>query len=499
MKNIKSHYLVFAVLVIIVMSFLFSGIFMNFAMTDTYDFMWNWANQGFLLQHIRDGRPLYGLLSKLIYPNISSIEQFKYVRLVALLFMFVFSLCFYRMLIKYDFPKVKSMLIVILFLASPFAGITVHWVVLCLAALALMLVIIASDIAMDAFMQKQELSTANFILKLVVSGLLGVCVLCIYQPIFPVFILPAFLIFLKQRNLKGLWYFLFFNFAIYAIYFVIYNGLLSVLELEASARGGIGFSGAKVMWFINGAISKTWLHSLVFVKYNFRIIIRVITGVAVLYFIFRQLKLIKKEHIFEYVLTLVMFYILAYLPNFLAADIWVSYRSLGGVTAVTTVLFIIAFHEVQLPEKMTNIICGVFVSIALVSGFYNNHYSIAQVQSNEYAAVKEELKKNVVNGLPKAITTIAPKDDFLYKNKIVPLPVTDEFGLQSSSRKWVPIPMIKQALFEITGNRSEVDKIVFTMCDDKNPLADSLKTNSLVVDFDLILDAYYKKLKKANK
>ncbi len=487
--------LFFPALLLLVFSFLFCGIFMDFAISDTYDFVWNWSTQGFINQHIRDGRPLYGLLSKLIYPNITSITELKYVRFITLVFLFSFSIYLYHLLLKHNFPKVKSMFIVILFLTTPFVGITAHWVVLCLAALALLLIIIAGDIAMAAFVYRKEINRSSFIIKLVISGILGVLVLNIYQPIYPLFILPVFLCFINQKNTKGLWYFLCFHLAIYALYFVFYKFSLDAMGLVASGRVGEGFSGKKLIWFIKGGLLMSWQHSFIFLKQNLLVAIRLITGIAILFFIVRQVKTISNNSKVEYVLTLFGFYILAYLPSFLAADTWISYRTTAGVALITTILLIMAFHEIKLPYYFSNILSALVVSFALISAFYNNYYSIAQVQSNEYNSTKNAIRENVSKGLPSSITIIAPKGDLLNRLHVVPFLVTDEFGLQSTTKSWVHTPIVKQLLYEITGQREEVNKIPITIFDNKNPVNDSLKNTSMIVDFDVILKNFYKNKK----
>jgi hypothetical protein len=65
------------------------------------------------------------------------------------------------------------------------------------------------------------------------------------------------------------------------------------------------------------------------------------------------------------------------------------------------------------------------------------------------------------------------------------LPYKDEFGAPSTSRDWVPEPLIKQYLLETTGNRKLSEKIKIVQ------FADSVEFNKAKVQLspgDLLID-----------
>ena len=198
----------------------------------------------------------------------------------------------------------------------------------------------------------------------------------------------------------------------------------------------------------------------------------------------------------DYIFILMLFYCLSYLPNLISVENSVSYRTMGTLIFITSFLFISALSEIQHYRGIAVILQSLVVLLALLSAYYNNHHAVAKIQSDEYTAVKEVSQKQIVKGLPESIAVIQSKGDLFIKKKIILQQVTDEFGIQSNSRDWVPEPFIRQLLFELTGNREKAKRIPVMVYNSKNPVNDSITKRALVIDVDKIVEAYYSKQDK---
>ncbi len=63
----------------------------------------------------------------------------------------------------------------------------------------------------------------------------------------------------------------------------------------------------------------------------------------------------------------------------------------------------------------------------------------------------------------------------------------DEFGVPSTAKKWIPEPLIKQLVFEQTGNRQTTEKLIVKSWVDMasfKSAADTLSQGKLLIDME---------------
>lgn len=87
--------------------------------------------------------------------------------------------------------------------------------------------------------------------------------------------------------------------------------------------------------------------------------------------------------------------------------------------------------------------------VLVVNSWNNINNGLVEIQSEEYAIVRSAVEnmKDEMRGTKKLLF-IMPTFEFLAEQGFVPRAVTDEFGNLSTSRYWVPGPMVKQILRE---------------------------------------------------
>lgn len=145
-------------------------------------------------------------------------------------------------------------------------------------------------------------------------------------------------------------------------------------------------------------------------------------------------------------LLLILMIPLAYFPNLLSVDDWISSRTM--VTSATIVLiYQFVFIRSIVNRTMKRSIAVVVVSLFLFGAYFNQNYALAGLQAKEYKVVSSivddlELssKKRVILRLNKLTASV---DFGLLKRTR-----NDEFGFLSTSIPWVPEPMLLQLLYE---------------------------------------------------
>jgi hypothetical protein len=84
-------------------------------------------------------------------------------------------------------------------------------------------------------------------------------------------------------------------------------------------------------------------------------------------------------------------------------------------------------------------------------------------------------------------------DRFLFTDLFHTRPYKDEFGAPSTSRDWVPEPLIKQYVFESTRNRTASEKLIVKQFEDITEFNNAnihLSKNNLLIDMNKVLAEY---------
>ncbi|MEJ0105806.1 MAG: hypothetical protein WDO19_26085 [Bacteroidota bacterium] len=101
------------------------------------------------------------------------------------------------------------------------------------------------------------------------------------------------------------------------------------------------------------------------------------------------------------------------------------------------------------------------------------------------------MKKNISPGLQTVYFIRA--DQSMFSRFFHTHTYKDEFGLPSTNKDWVPEPLVKQYLFESTGNRSMAEKIKviqFADTGEYNTAKIQISNNDLLIDMNKVFSNY---------
>ncbi len=445
-------------IIFISLLFLFQGIFKTYAFTDGYEFIWNSAQNDFLTIFIQQGRALSGWIIAQIFPSITHISDYSYMRAFNLCCLFLAVLLMYRILIRNRINKYHSLIIVLVFIASPYSSIIVHWEATSSCIWGLPIALMSGELIFTALLNKELISKKQFYCCLFLGIVFGVINLFIYQPAFTAAIFPAFVHFLTAQKRKFIWQFIGIYFSVFVLYFVVFQLQLSILGIPPNERAGINVDSNKVIWFVKGAFIRSFQYSLII---GSSAIINVVRFASVGLIVFYMYKKNKEQSIanpYAYIAILFMFYILAYLPSFIAIDTWISFRTMSAITMLSSTMLIFALLQLPFKKIINDSIIGI-VAIVFVSLAFNNNTTFTGIAVKEYEAVKEVIAENLKQNYPDTIAVIMPEENFLVTQKLIKNVVTDEFGKLSTSVDWGVQTMPLQLIYELTNDKQKARTI----------------------------------------
>jgi len=111
-----------------------------------------------------------------------------------------------------------------------------------------------------------------------------------------------------------------------------------------------------------------------------------------------------------------------------------------------------------LQYRFTVLIMGVFA----VNAWWNFRFELVRPLQQEYATVKNELMQKLTSKTDSVVYVQPPEHGFISAFGIAGS--WDEFGIPATAKPWVPDPLIRQLVFEITGNRQRAEQLVIETC-----------------------------------
>lgn len=460
----------FSFFLIVVLLIIYIPVFGTFAFSDSYEFFWSSKTvKGFINVFIQGGRPLFGIANSHIFPWTDSISDLRYIRLIAVLGNTVLAISFFYVLLKKGFDKMLSLCLVLFLIVSPFFTLSIGWTALYQAGWAMLAGLLSAVLILE---ENIEYNLIKQIMKKLLGVLFAMISLMLYQPSFTIFIFIAFLYFEKDKNYKKFIRAVVLYLAVFLLYYILFKLILHFTELPPLDRSGIATDYfGKLKWFIKTAFHKSLALNLVIFKSSIVNLLRIplllfFCSAAVFSFVKRK----DLSSWMVYSAIVVATYFLAYLPNLVSVDSYASSRSLGVLVLLNAYFLFKGIGFLIKKKKYVYVLYTVLALLFLIIGFINVRKGFVNTLSNEYMTVKAELLE-ILKSDPdvKNIYIIPPTGDFLTRHDLVGKTSYDEFGILSTSKAWVPKPMVYSLISEITNYpKHRISNINILICDDKN-------------------------------
>ncbi|WP_205508281.1 hypothetical protein [Longitalea arenae] len=304
--------------------------------------------------------------------------------------------------------------------------------------------------------------------------LLGVISLFIYQIGIGMFLIPFFLHFNSRRFEKpdrfiisGVVGFL----VVVAVYYLLYKLHLKIEGIDEPERANLTFNILKKISFFVGvptaqAFSFNFLFNLSSIISQVFYILAIAVWVLYSFLTHRNKPVISKVIYIAGTFALLM---LIYLPVMATVENYSSYRSMLALNlAVMLMLSNMIIEWIKNSSWKNAFAVGAMIVFAGF-GFYNFRYNFLKPVVKEYQVVRTYIEKNYRPGINKVYFLRPPEK--LYKDHYGIHYYRDEFGVPLTFKDWVPVPFVKQVIYEITHDKSIAQKTEVVMFNDDDAVS----------------------------
>ena len=323
---------------------------------------------------------------------------------------------------------------------------------------------------------------------MVLSIAFGIVALFTYQNGFGCFLLPFFIHFITSKKISNAIYLgIAFTFFIYLFYFFLYKYSISLNTVVISTRSSLATDPIhKLLFFFSRPLANAFHFTFLFnekSKIGF-IVYLIIAAVWFTLHILTQ-KSKKLENQIIYLAGIFVFLIIIYLPSLVVKENYASHRTMFALDIIVFIMVAETIFSFIKTKKATYVVAA-FLSIFMVTNaWYNFNIQFIKPLSLEFSTIKKIVYSHYDTSFH-TIAYITPSED-TFEKKYGIIQSWDEFGIPSTAKPWTTEPLIKQLIFEKTGNRTIAENTSVKSWISKDIFkrsGDTILSNVLVIDIE---------------
>ncbi|MEP6726695.1 MAG: hypothetical protein ABJC98_12830 [Bacteroidota bacterium] len=173
---------------------------------------------------------------------------------------------------------------------------------------------------------------------------------------------------------------------------------------------------------------------------------------------------------------IIVVFISAYIPSLIANENYPSNRTLLALNLLVFLLLSATIFDYIKSEGVRYSFTVVLMTIFTINAWYNFRYEFVFPLSREYSIVKKEVLHQFRSATD-SILYVRPAEAS-FENKYGIIRSWDEFGVPSTAKIWVPDPLLRQIIFEATGNKERAVRLVIESFESEKALFESGKQKS---------------------
>jgi hypothetical protein len=440
------------------------------------------------------GRFLAGHLMEKAFTSINTVDAVKPYRILSLLG-WALAICVYVKVatkwVRFNLMDNRLVLLSAVYIACSLSlGVYIGWGGTCFEVFITFLAGLLSGHVLFAQLKKHKRYLSIPIHMQLLVLVLGLVSLFTYQIGIGLFLIPFFLHFNSKKFEKpdhivitGVIAFL----VITLVYYLSFKLLLNTLGEEEGHRANLTFNVLSKISFFFGvptaqAFSFNFLFNLHSIISQAFYILAIAVWVVYSFVIQRDKPVINK---IIYIAGSFILLMLIYLPVLVTIENYSSYRSMLSLNLAVFLLLTNMIVEwiKNISWKNRFVIAAMIVFAAV--GFYNFQYNFFKPIQKEYQVMRTYIEKQYTPGINK-VYFLRPPEDLFYDQYHVHA-YRDEYGLPSTFKDWVPVPLVKQIIYEITHNKEVARNTEVVMFTDEE--ADAFNTKvALKEDHTLSID-----------
>jgi hypothetical protein len=469
----------------------------EYAYTDEIVQLWNYNKGSKVQMFLEQGRLITEKLFQWLFGEATTIKDISYIRLFSLggwlLSIPLWYLAIKRIVAREKLPEILTFFSVLYLVCSPQFCIYVSWAS-CLELFLANTAGLLSGYYLYTALAEWKLNRKKAIYLGIVSVIAAQVSLFTYQNGFGCYLLPFLLHLIKEGKLNkklilGISGYL----LMYALYYLLFRLSLTIVQTAASSRTGIVIDPFGKLKFLLLKVMPSSFHFTHVINEQdklAKIIYRVLFGVWIIVNFIQQKKNSIGQRI-AYPFIIILIWAMIYLPSLLVKENYASNRTLLALNMAVFFLFMHTLVQaIKIPKLRMGIVYGICI-LFVVNAWYNFHKLFLEPVTQEYESVSQYIRNNY----RPAITTvnfIRPNEDFFIRKYGITRS-RDEFGVPSTFFEWVPPFLVKQVVFEKTGDWKLADSIVMNQWLHFSEIEEVMKrglepdANTMLVDAESII------------
>lgn len=463
----------------------------DFAYLDEIHQLWNNRDDSNLNMFLTQGRWLTGLLFQKFFASISTIEQLKLLRLFSLvgwvLTSFLLSILFRKWAIHLQWQPQTLWLATLYLACSLSVCIFVGWAS-CMEVFAGVAAGVGSGHILYTALVKQKGHIHLSNLTILFSLSLGVVSLFIYQTAFGAFLLPFFFHYVKKETpgtgrtlIIGVAFYL----LTYIVYYFLFQYSLKAYGVVASDRTGVSLDVLrKIGFFFSGPLPQAFSLNVPFNAGS--LFSQVWYPLVLLVWVVSMFKNNRYHTVIQKLVRITtIFFLLAliYLPLMIAKENFASYRTLYVFNLAVFVMVVDGVLQMGKGAMVKKIFVIAMALVLLLSCWFTLNILYLNPLQKEYKALQTFVQTHYTPAVQNVYFIRA--DKHLFSAQVY----RDEFGLPSTYRDWVPVPIVKQLVLQQTGDRTIAEDLNVVPFENRDAFDQSgffLKTNDLLIDMNVL-------------
>lgn len=443
----------------------FPVFYSDYVYLDEIHQLWHNKDGSNLSMFIVQGRWLLGWLMNKSFSFLQTISDLKIVRICSFLTWALFLIEYFRLGRQWQpwigFNNTLLLTGGIYIACCPSVAVYIGWASCFEVGMASLLGLWSGHLLFSLIV-KHEGNIPIVYWRIVLSVILGVSSLFLYQTAFGAFLLPLVFYLLGKKSTSSLRIIktsVIAYLTISVIYYLLFLLSLKLTSFQASNRADISFDIlGKLSFFFSAPLAQAFSFNFL---YNLHSIpsqlFPVLVMVAWIAYFWRQ----DKNKPGKKIITILFFLgmcMLIYLPLLIARENFASYRTMFMLNLAVTVLLIDTVLSL-IPRSVKNhTIAEIAFAIAFLSiGIRNFQSNYINPLTIEYRLLTNYFNTNYTPGID-AIYVLRP-DGLLFFEKFGVNAFKDEFGSASTLRDWTPEPLMKQFILEKTHKRDLAGKM----------------------------------------
>ena len=433
------------------------------------------------------GRPLSAWVAKWGFTSVLEISALKWLRVISLtgwaITVLISSQLFGQWTVTFGWDKRIRLLADVFMIASLSVCIYIGWASCFQIFLAMLAAMLSAQCMVRYFFEQGQTgeatahkenpgkatgknypgkaaahkATRRKLVLSVAAILLALGSLFTYQTGYGLFLLPFLLQYVAKgatRPSRELQRALVFYLGMYVLYYILLKGMIPFTGIPMSERAGFTSSPfGKLGFLFSGPLPSAFSLNLLYSSGVLPVQIFQYLIMAIWLFLLGKSakEPVLSSRIVRVALALGLIS-LVYLPSMIAKENFASYRSLFPVALVVFLSFAMLIMQAVAAVKWKNTLMISLLLLVAGSGAWSYDRQLVSPLVSEYDWYQTQIAETPSPGS----VVLVRADRQLFRNSDHIRAYKDEFGCPSTSRDWVPVPMIRQLIVEQSKRKENI-------------------------------------------